>query len=263
MSYTINSTILEANNINQTLNGKEILKNVNFSIKDIQRPGLSQGQIVSLIGKSGIGKSTLFRIITGLDQPTSGEINLLGKPVCAGDVGMVPQNYLLLNWRTVKKNLEIAVNLNSKILENDKNEYLKQIVSEFQLEEHLNKYPNQLSGGQRQRVSIIQQIVNGSDVILLDEPFSGLDSIMIDKVSEILIRVSLQHELKTLIIVSHDILNSVAISDTVYLMNKPNPNEGASIVKTIDLMERGLAWNSNVRELPEFHNTLKEIKSLL
>lgn len=261
--YTLHETILKGTSIGQTLGGKEILHDINFEIRDIQRPNLTQGQIISLIGRSGIGKSTLFRIITGLDKPTTGTIDLFGHPIQSGDVGMVPQNYLLFKWRKIKENLEIAINKNFKLNADQKKDYLNFMIDQFGITEHLDKYPHQLSGGQRQRVSIIQQIINGSDVILLDEPFSGLDSIMIDKVSQMLIQVSLTHELKTLIIVSHDISNSVAISDTVYLMNKSDPNRGATIVSKIDLMERDLAWQKDIKENPKFHETLKEIKSIL
>lgn len=261
--YTTHETILKVSNVNQNFDGKEILQNINLDIKDIRREGLNQGQIVSLIGRSGIGKSTLFRILTGLDHPTSGTIDLFGNPIKTGDIGMVPQNYLLFKWRTIRKNLEISIKKNTKLDQKQKVEYLNYMIENFEITDHLDKYPFQLSGGQRQRVSIIQQIINGSDVILLDEPFSGLDSIMIDKVSQMLIQVSLTDELKTLIIVSHDITNSVAISDTVFLMNKPDPNRGATIVKKIDLAEMGLAWRQNIKEESRFHEVLKDIKSLL
>lgn len=120
-----------------------------------------------------------------------------------------------------------------------------------------------MSGGQRQRVSIIQQLINGSEFLLLDEPFSGLDVIVLDKVVNLLLKVSQSDELKTLIIVSHDIENAVAISDTVFIMGTEPGKEGAIIKKEIDLVERDLAWKKDIHMEPKFQETIKEIKLLL
>ena len=122
---------------------------------------------------------------------------------------------------------------------------------------------HQLSGGQRQRVSIIQQLLKGSDFILLDEPFSGLDVCMLDKAVELLLQVSLSDELKTLIIVSHDIETSVAISDTVFILGNEEGKAGATIKKEIDLIERDLAWQQNIKHEKRFMETIEEIKGCL
>ena len=124
-------------------------------------------------------------------------------------------------------------------------------------------YPHQLSGGQRQRVSIIQQLLKGSDFLLLDEPFSGLDVIVLDKVVELLLKVSVSDDLKTLIIVSHDIATSVAISDTVFILGEEKGKPGSTIVKTIDLIERELAWEKDIKSKKIFGETIGEIKACL
>jgi polar amino acid transport system ATP-binding protein/sulfate transport system ATP-binding protein/NitT/TauT family transport system ATP-binding protein len=131
------------------------------------------------------------------------------------------------------------------------------------LSEHLQKYPQQLSGGQRQRVSIIQQLLKGSDFLLLDEPFSGLDVCVLDKVVELLLQVSLSDELKTLIIVSHDIATAVAISDTVFILGNEKGQPGATIKKEIDLIERDLAWKKDIKNEKAFLDTVEEIKACI
>src|ERR1700742_178490 len=133
----------------------------------------------------------------------------------------------------------------------------------FDIGDVLDHYPAQLSGGQQQRVSIIQQLLRGANFLLLDEPFSGLDVCVLDKVTELLLQVSLSDELKTLIIVSHDIATAVAISDTVFILGKERHREGSTLVREIDLMERGLAWRSDVRQDRIFAETLVEIKACL
>jgi len=259
--FTKEKILLEAKNVNLVYDGKQILRDVNFKISDIVRPGMLQGQVVSLIGRSGIGKTQLFKLLAGLQQPTSGEILIhQNKPVKAGDMGIIFQNYYLFEWRTVYTSLMLAAKKNPAIAGREK-EMIAQYAEDFHLQDHLHKYPQQLSGGQRQRVSIIQQLLKGSDFLLLDEPFSGLDVLMLDKVTDLLMKVSLSDELKTLIIVSHDIATSVAISDTVFILGEEKGLPGATIVKEIDLIERELAWEKDLASKPAFIDTINEIKA--
>ncbi len=263
MDYIKKQVLLKANNVNLFYGDKQILRNINFEVKDIVRPGVSQGQVISLIGKSGIGKTQLFKLLSGLTKPTSGNILLQDKkPVKAGDMGVVFQNYYLFEWRTIYKSLELAAKKN-KDFKGDVKKEINKYAAHFDLAEHLDKYPKQLSGGQRQRASIIQQMLNGSNYLLLDEPFSGLDILVLDRVVELLRDVSLSDELKTLIIVSHDIGTAVAISDTVFVLGCEEGRPGATIKKEIDLCARDLAWKKNIRTEKAFIDTLVEIKSYL
>jgi ABC-type nitrate/sulfonate/bicarbonate transport system ATPase subunit len=254
--------VLKADHVGLTYD-RTILRDINFCIRNIVRPGLLQGQVVSLVGRSGIGKTQLFKILSGLQQPTAGQVSIHdNKPVKAGDMGVIFQNYYLFEWRTVHQSLMLAAKKN-KALAGKEKQAIEQYAEQFQLTGHLNLYPQQLSGGQRQRVSIMQQLLKGSDFILLDEPFSGLDVCMLDKAVELLLQVSLSDELKTLIIVSHDIETSVAISDTVFILGNEPGKEGATIKKEIDLIERDLAWVKNIKQERRFLETIEEIKGEL
>lgn len=261
--YTKTQTLLKVEDVSLSYGSKKILRDVNFEIRDIVRPGIAQGQVISLIGRSGIGKTQLFKILAGLKKPTSGKVtDKTGKLIQAGDMGVVFQNYYLFEWRTVYKSLELAAGKNPE-LRGQVKDAIKKYAEDFHLSEHLSKFPQQLSGGQRQRASIIQQLLNGSDFILLDEPFSGLDVLVLDKVVDLLIKVSLTSEQKTLIIVSHDIETTVAISDTVFILANEGTTPGATITKEIDLCERGLAWCKDVHQQVEFREVIEEIKSCL
>ncbi len=262
-AYTKAEVLLKVEDLSLSYGEKLILRDVNFEIRNIVRPGVSQGQVISLIGKSGIGKTQLFKILSGLKEPTSGKVSHTnGNKVKAGDMGVVFQNYYLFEWRTINKSLELAANKNPNLKGNIK-DAIKKYAEEFQLSEHLSKYPQQLSGGQRQRVSIIQQLLNGSDFILFDEPFSGLDVLVLDKVTDLLLKVSLSDEKKTLVIVSHDIETAVALSDTVFVLAQEDSKKGATITKEIDLCERGLAWQKGIHQQTAFRDTIQEIKSYL
>jgi ABC-type nitrate/sulfonate/bicarbonate transport system ATPase subunit len=262
MKYSKNELLIEVKDVNLSYD-KQILRDINFSIHNIVRPEVSQGQVISLIGRSGIGKTQLFKILAGLIQPNTGtvKIGIDQHPVVPGEVGIVAQNYILFNHRTVYDNLLLAMKHVSNTQSNAEKEALIQdYAAKFDLAEHLKKYPMQLSGGQRQRASIIQQVLTGNRFILLDEPFSGLDALMIDRVMDLLLRISTLHELNTLVIVSHDVENALAISDTAFILAREKDKAGATITETLDLIEMGLAWNPNIRENQNFQHLVSQIK---
>ena len=255
LEYTLKEVILKVENVNLRYGDKQILRDINFEIHDVVRPNMCQGQIVSVIGRSGIGKTQLFKIISGLIKPNSGtiKIDIDQHPLVTGEVGVVYQNYVLFNHRTIFSNLKIGLdNVVEKKSESEKKEIINDYAEKFDIIEHLRKYPAQLSGGQRQRVSIIQQILTGNKFILLDEPFSGLDIIMVGKVVNLLNKIACANEYNTLVIVSHDIANSLAISDTALILAQEAGKPGATIIEKIDLMSMGLAWTPDIKSNPEF-----------
>lgn len=262
MTYKKEEIILQVENVNLKYD-RQILRDINFNVHNITRPDMQQGQVISLIGRSGIGKTQLFKILAGLLAPNTGSVRIDSDlhPVKAGEVGVVPQNYILFNHRSILDNLKLglrgAVN---KMSDKDNADLLNQYAEKFGLKEHLKKYPMQLSGGQRQRVSIIQQILTGNRFILLDEPFSGLDPVIKDKVLELLVSISRLHELNTLVIISHDIENSMAISDTAFILANQEGKEGSTITETIDLMQLGLCWDPEIKKNKAFQDLVAQMK---
>lgn len=279
--YTRDEVILKVENVNLSFNGKKILSDVNFTVRDVHYPGVIVGQTLSLVGPSGIGKSQIIEILSGISKFTkNGKADEYGKiltgsvlvnkeqvPVRAGDMGIVPQNYFMPADLKIIQMLRLAASKNPAFKGDRKTiaEYIEAYIRDFELAEHINKYPIQLSGGQKQRASITMQLLNGSNFLLMDEPFSGLDPLMIDKTTSLLRRVAASDELKTLVIVSHDLVNCIKISDTVLVLSKKGrePETGASIIANIDLIERNLAFHENIERLPAFHDTIAEVKSLL
>lgn len=276
--YIKKEVLLQAKGVSLCYGEKCILRDIQFSIRDIVRPGIRQGQVISLVGRSGIGKTQLFRLLSGLQKPTTGNITIRERkpaetgdgvievwrerPVQPGDMGVIFQNYYQFGWRTVNQSLLLAARRNPALTGREE-EAIGEYAGRFDIADVLQRYPSQLSGGQQQRVSIIQQLLKGSNFLLLDEPFSGLDICVLEKVTELLLQVSLADELKTLIIVSHDIATAVAISDTVFILGRDSGGEGSTLVREIDLIERGLAWRRDLREDKVFLDTLGEIKSCL
>jgi ABC-type nitrate/sulfonate/bicarbonate transport system ATPase subunit len=269
-NYNVGETIIKIKDVSLKLGGNQILRDINLEIKDITRPDINkpQGQIVSLVGPSGVGKSQLVKIISGLNSTDNcdltGEV-LLGNPltpITLGQVGVVQQTYPLFEHRTVFGNLKVALR---KLPRKERKDKIFAYLEHFGLADKATLYPKQLSGGQRQRVAIAQQLLSSEHFILLDEPFSGLDINMIDKTSEMIVSSSNLDELNTIVIVSHDIVSTCAISDTVWLMGKDkNPDgswvAGARIKKEYDLMAAGLAWHTDIKDNPEFTEFVKEIR---
>lgn len=247
-----------------------ILKNVSAEVKKIERAGYVQGQIVGFIGPSGIGKTQLFRIIAGLNPPTSGSVMIGGgtKPVQAGEVGVVAQNYPLFNHRSVMGNLLEAAAKKEKDEKTAKDKIMA-FLGEFELADKASLYPAQLSGGQRQRIAIIQQILCSEHYLLMDEPFSGLDIIVEGKATELILKVANMDGLNTVIVVTHDISAAASIADHIWALGREHDEAGsalpgASIVKTYDLIERGLCWEQEAGEAttrPQMMEFIREVKN--
>jgi polar amino acid transport system ATP-binding protein/sulfate transport system ATP-binding protein len=249
-----------------TLGGNRILDGVDFTIKNVVRPDVTQGQVVGLLGPSGIGKTQLFRILAGLNPPDKGEVLIgdPGEPVRAGRVGVVAQHYPLFAHRTVLDNLVVA-GMNGGKSGEESRAKAEALLDRFHMLDRKGLYPAQLSGGQRQRVAIAQQIMCSEQFLLMDEPFSGLDLIALRRVQELIVEIGQLHELNTIFVVTHDISAAVEICDTILLMGRNSDTSGklvpgAKIQATYDLIERGLAWRPNVSSLPEFNSTLQEIR---
>jgi polar amino acid transport system ATP-binding protein/sulfate transport system ATP-binding protein len=139
-------------------------------------------------------------------------------------------------------------------------------LQRFQLERHAGLYPMQLSGGQRQRVAIAQQLLCSNEFLLMDEPFSGLDPIMIDHVAKLIAEVAAMDELRTIIVVTHDISAAITVSDTLWLMGRDRDSgdqvvPGARIQNEYNLIERGLAWNPDVATLPAFADCVRDVRA--
>jgi polar amino acid transport system ATP-binding protein/sulfate transport system ATP-binding protein len=265
-THEYGSILLKVNGVSLALGGKAILRDVNLEVRDVRRPGHTTGQVIGLLGPSGIGKTQLFRILAGLNAPDAGSV-LLGEgahPVKRGEVGVVAQHYPLFAHRRVLGNLVIAgtrAGLRGAEAERKANE----LLARFKLEDAAHKYPAQLSGGQRQRVAIAQQVISSSHFLLMDEPFSGLDLVQIQRVVDLIHEVASADELNTIVVVTHDITAAIEIADTLWLLGRDRDAKGevipgARVQAQYDLIERGLAWRRGITETPEFLSLRREIR---
>jgi polar amino acid transport system ATP-binding protein/sulfate transport system ATP-binding protein len=212
-----------------------------------------------------MGKTQLFRILAGLAQPTTGRVLLTSKKVPAepGMVGVVDQHYTLFRHRTVGENLTIAAR-QAGLSRKEASERAVALLARFQLADRWDEWPDRLSGGQRQRVAIAQQLLCSDHFLLMDEPFSGLDPNMLAEVCRLIGEVAQMDELRTIVVVTHDVTSAAAISDTIWLLGRDRvdgePVPGARIQGEYDLVERGLTWEPDIERLPAFHELVREIR---
>ena len=169
---------------------------------------MDKGEIVALVGPSGSGKSTILRLLSGLEKPSSGVIqnssqilfdNKINLEPQKRKIGMIFQDYALFPHLTVLENVKFGINAPRK----EKNKLALDYLKKVQLVEHANKYPHQCSGGQQQRIAIARAIAAKPDVLLLDEPFSNLDSTLRSTVRKE-IRDIIKAEKISAILVTHD-----------------------------------------------------------
>ena len=196
----------------QTIQGEtQAINDVSFSVK--------KGQFVSIIGPSGCGKSTLLSCVAGLTEPTSGRILLKGSKLegISDDIGYMLQSDNLLPWRTIYKNVLLGLEIQGK-LKNENIAYAEELLKKYDLWEFRNSYPQSLSGGMRQRVSLIRTLAVKPSLLLLDEAFSALDYQTRVNVSKDVYNI-LRRENKTMIMVTHDIPEAVAMSDKIVVLS--------------------------------------------
>ena len=265
-SYSFGKSLLKIDNVSLEYDGRPVLSGVSAEVRDIIVPGEIKGQVVGILGPSGCGKTSLFRIIAGLHAPTSGRVSVNGfdRPVMAGEVGVVAQSYPLFEHRTVLGNLMLGARQKEKDAKaaHDK---VMEFLKEFGLEDKFNLYPAQLSGGQRQRCAIIQQILCSEHFLLMDEPFSGLDLIMLEKTCELIAKVANMDDLNTIIVVTHDVTAACSVADHLWLMGH-GPGEdaktlpGSRIVKQYNLIDRDLCWQPNIITTARFTDFVREVK---
>ncbi len=249
-TYSQTGTILLVDNVSVKISDKTIIENINIEEKDTVREGMAQGQMIAVVGRSGRGKSTLFKVLTGLRKPTTGRVlipgDIEGQPVEVeeGDVGFVDQKYTLLRHLTLydqlvfsaKKGEVPAAEINGRVMD---------LLKKWGLEEAKDQYPCHCSGGQRQRAAILCQVLSSGYFLVLDEPFSGLDVGNVEDVKAMLRLVNSSHELSTIIFSTHDIELAVELADKIYVLGFPSPNKQAgTIVASFDLKAEGLAWQT-------------------
>lgn len=203
--------ILKAQNISKSFGEKQVLSDVNIT--------LNKGEIVSLLGVSGAGKTTLFNILSGIYKADTGNVYLNGEDITGkpGKVSYMLQKDLLFPYRKVIDNVCLPLIINGAKKKEAREKALP-LFKVFDIEGTEFKYPDQLSGGMRQRAALLRTYLSSNGVALLDEPFSALDTITRTKIHKWYLDVMQQIDLST-VFITHDIDEAIILSDRVYILS--------------------------------------------
>lgn len=208
---------LSVKNICHRFDKNSILEDVSFS--------LEENEIICLLGPSGCGKTTLLRLIAGLEKLQKGHIYIQDKEMAGPkshinpekrDVGLLFQDYALFPHQTVLDNVKFGL---SKFSQQEKHKQALHYIDSVDLKDHMFSYPHMLSGGQQQRVALARVLAPHPKLLLLDEPFSGLDKTLRDQVRDHTLHILKKHKIST-VLVTHDPEEAMFMADRIALMNE-------------------------------------------
>jgi len=269
VKYEFKETLLYVENLSVAYDGVTIIKDINLVEKDVvSNQQQLTGQIIAVLGRSGRGKSTFFKALTGLVPPSSGKIMIkdftknesnAAKVVGEGDIGFVDQKYTLFRHKTVKQALKFALRKNP-LSESQKDEKIEEYIHKWGLDTCGDKYPNELSGGQRQRTAIIEQLFSSDHFMVFDEPFSGLDVGNIEEVKKAFALLNSTSDFNTIIFSTHDIELAIQLAQVIYVIGHPTldgvKQSYGTIVGHYDLRQTGLFWKERCEEHTQLHNEI-------
>lgn len=189
----------------------DIVDNLSFQVEP--------GSFHCVLGVSGCGKSTIFRMTNGLLTPKSGEIRVNGTPIAGQKhyCGYMPQKDMLFPWRSIGENLALPLEIQGTYSKKEQREMILEALSEVGLDGCEKKRPDELSGGMRQRAAFARTMLTGSDLLLLDEPFSALDFLTRISMQEWILDLWQKHK-KTILFITHDVEEAIFLSSSIFVV---------------------------------------------
>lgn len=246
------TSMVRLESIRKSFGGTEVLKGIDLDVP--------AGSVTCIIGPSGCGKSTLLRLIADLDQPSTGTVEVFGKPASAArvdqDYGIAFQQAGLLPWRTVAENVALPLQLH-RWSAADRAARVAELLEMVGLSDFADRHPDQLSGGMQQRVAIARALAEKPRLLLMDEPFGALDEITREAMNLELLRLW-QETRKTVVFVTHSIAEAVFLSTHIVVMTA-RPGRIREVIE-VDLP---YPRTPETRETPRFFELTTQVREAL
>ena len=224
--------IISVESVNKCFNENQVLREINLQV--------NKGDFISFLGISGCGKTTLLRILSGLDKNFDGKVLLNGRKITSDEMknfSLVSQDATLLPWLSVKQNIHFFTNILSKEQNNE-------IISEVGLKGFENHLPHELSGGMKKRVALARALATNPSILFLDEPFTNLDTFNRIKMNQLVSKLSND---ATTLLVTHDIDEALRLSNKIVVLNG-NPTRVSKVIEI----------EQNLDPLSEGYNQIKK-----
>lgn len=230
---------------------KEVFSSISFCI--------NEGEIVSVVGRNGCGKTTLLRVLAGFLELTSGRMTMgYGKKSKKLSIGWVPQFPVLMPNKTIKQNIILPIECAGQKV-GDK--FVAKMIDKYGLREYIDFFPHQVSGGTKQKASIVRALITSPQLLLMDEPFFSIDAYT-REIMNVDLAKSLRSEKVTTILVTHSLEEAVFLSDRVFVMSSFSSSLPSTIIKEVEInlsSRRGFQVKSD----PSFVKIVDEVRRYL
>ncbi len=238
--------MISARNISKRYGDKTVLSDICFD--------LPKGETLALIGPSGCGKSTLLYILAGLALPSGGTVHINGDPIenPSSATSFILQDFGLLPWKTVRKNIELGMKLRGEKPAARRKKAID-LLQELDILQHADSFPATLSGGEKQRVAIARALAPQPEILLMDEPFSALDTLTRERLQNMLIKIW-QKKNFSIIMVTHSIDEAVFIGHKILVMGTGSPPV---------VLDNPDACNHGYRKSPAFFEKCRAVREVV
>lgn len=218
---------------------------------------ISNGDIYAIIGSSGCGKSTLLNVLSGVIKNYNGNVLLNNEKLNPKkhNIGLIPQNFGLLPWKTVEKNCLLSLKIKGQTIDDTMKNHINNIQTKLRINTLKDRYPKELSGGQRQRVAIARAFIMNPDLLLMDEPFSALDTLTREDAQELFIDIWNQYNTTTLL-VTHNMEEAIYMGKKIIIMS----NFPGTI---IEIINNPLFNTKDLRKNEEFLKLSSYLRSII